>query len=300
MRNPLEPLTRLLPASLRMLGTSQRGDSEQAQRLASILMVEVGELTSIRTGARYHYRPFTIAKPDGRQRRLLAPSPALKRLQRRLLEHYLALLPVHASATAFRPGLSIVDNARAHARQQLIATVDLRDFFESTRAGRVRAFFRRHGWHGEELHTLLRLCVYRNGLPQGAPTSPCLSNLVNRPLDERLWGLALRARAIYTRYGDDLTFSWNTDNMPSGFQRTVEEAVRSAGYEIQPCKGWQVRSIRERPRVTGLVLTGNGRVSLPWTLRWRIWGLRWRWWWSADDATRARLRGYQGYVRMVK
>src|SRR4051794_34519368 len=181
---PFEPLTRLLPAGSPPLVARPWPPSEQAQRLAGILGVDAGELASIHLGARFHYRPFTITKPDGRERRLLAPSPALKMLQRRLLDRYLARLPVHACATAFRPGSSIVRNARAHARQTLIATADLRDFFESTGAARVRAFFVKQGWRGEELQVLMRLCVYRNGLPQGAPTSPCLSNLVNLPLDE--------------------------------------------------------------------------------------------------------------------
>ena len=98
-----DPLTRLLPGPWRLLWTP-RAPSEQAQRLAGILGVDAGELASVRMGARYHYRPFTVAKPDGRQRRLLAPSPALKRLQRRLLDHYLAQVPVHTCATAFRAG----------------------------------------------------------------------------------------------------------------------------------------------------------------------------------------------------
>jgi hypothetical protein len=251
-------------------------------------------------GPRFHYRPFSIAKPDGRERRLLAPSPALKTLQRRLLDHYLAQIPVHACAMAFRPGSSIVHNARAHARQRLIATVDVRDFFESTCAARVRAFFVRQGWSGEELQTLLRLCVYRNGLPQGAPTSPCLSNLVNVPLDERLGRLAQQTGAVYTRYGDDLTFSWNCDGMPSGFPCAVEDALHAAGYEIQRRKGWQVARIRDRPCVTGLVLTADGRVSIPWGVRWRIWRLHWQSWWSADPDVLARLHGLKGYVRMVK
>ena len=89
-------------------------------------------------------------------------------------------------------------NARPHARSRLIATVDLRDFFESTRAARVRRCFVEQGWRDESLQALMRLCVFRDGLPQGAPTSPCLSNLVNVRLDERLHGLARRARAIYT------------------------------------------------------------------------------------------------------
>jgi hypothetical protein len=296
--NTFEPLRRLLPASLRALCTA-RAPSEASQRLAGILHVDVGELASIRMGHRFHYRSFSIAKPDGRERGLLAPSSALKMLQRRLLDHYLSQIPVHACATAFRSGFSTVHNARAHARQQLIATVDVRDFFGSTRAARVRAFFVKQGWHDKELQTLMRLCVYQNGLPQGAPTSPCLSNLVNFPLDERLWHLAQRTGAIYTRYCDDLTFSWSRDHIPSGFQHAVEDRLDAAGYEIQPCKGWHVSRIGEWPRVTGLVLTGAGRVRIPWPLRWRTWCLRCKSCWSADANLLAKLQGYSGYVRMV-
>ena len=296
---PFEPLTRLLPASVRLLA-GQRAPSEQARRLAEILAVDVGELGAIRMGPRYHYRPFTIAKPDGRERRLLAPSPALKTLQRRLLDHFLVQLPVHACATAFRTGSSNVHNARKHARQQLIATVDVRDFFDATRAARVRTIFVKQGWRGEELRTLMRLCVYRNGLPQGAPTSPCLSNLANLPLDERLARLAQRSGAIYTRYADDLTFSWDRDGMPGDFRSAVEDALQTAGYEVQPCKGWRVSPISDRPCVTGLVLTGGGRVRIPWAMRWRMWRLRWQAWWSADESARARLHGYEGYVRLCE
>ncbi len=294
--NPLQPITRLVPASLRSLLAPH---SEQMQRLAGLLGLDVGELAALRMGPRYHYRPFAIAKTDGRQRRILAPSPALKVLQRRLLDAYLGRLPVHACATAFRPGLSIVDNARRHAHQTLIATVDLRDFFELTRAARVRSFFVRQGWRDDALAMLLRLCVFRDALPQGAPTSPCLSNLVNVPLDDRLAKLAQRSHAIYTRYGDDLTFSWTTDRMPGGFQHAVEDCLHAAGYEVQPRKGWQVSHVRARPRVTGLVLTGDGKVHVPWTWRWRLWCLRWRWWWAPDALVQAQLAGYKGLLRMV-
>jgi hypothetical protein len=297
--NAFEPLTRLLPASLRSL-VSPRGRSKGAQRLARLLNVADSEIELIRLGPRHHYRPFTIAKRDGRERRILAPSPALKQLQRRLLHQYLGQLPVHFCATAFRVGLSIVQNASRHARQRLIASVDLRDFFESTRAGRVRAFFVKQGWRGDELQALMRLCVYRNALPQGAPTSPCLSNLVNVALDERLWQLAQRTGAIYTRYGDDLTFSWSTESVPGGFTQAVEDGLHAAGYEIQPCKGWRIIPVSERPRVTGLEIHGDGRVRVPASLRWRIWCLRWQAWWSRDEITLAKLQGYKGFVRMVK
>jgi hypothetical protein len=190
--NPLDPLIRLVPAGLRPRLTPSRVPSEQARRLAAILGIVADELDAIRLGPRFHYRPFAITKPDGRERHLLAPSPALKRLQRALLVNYLAGLPAHPCATAFYPGASTVLNARAHARSGLIATVDLRDFFDSTVAARVRRCFVEHGWRDESLQVLMRLCVFRGGLPQGAPTSPCLSNLANVRLDERLQLLALR------------------------------------------------------------------------------------------------------------
>jgi hypothetical protein len=295
----LDPLARLLPAGWRPTLAARGEDTEQARRLADILGVAAGELPSLRLGPRLHYRPFTVAKPDGRERRLLAPSPALKRLQRRLLDGYLAGLPSHPCATAFAPGSSVVRNARPHARSALVATVDLRDFFESTRAARVRSFFAGQGWRGEALGVLMRLCVHRDGLPQGAPTSPCLSNLVNAGLDERLLRLCRRSGAAYTRYGDDLTFSWASGRMPGDFRPAVEDLLARAGYEVQPRKGWRVAPIAARPRVTGLVLCGGGRLGVPWPLRWRMWCLRWRSWWTADEGTRARLRGYEGYVRML-
>jgi hypothetical protein len=273
--------------------------SESARRLAEILDVNPGELPALRLGNRLHYRRFRAAKPDGRERRLLAPSPALKRLQRRLLDHYLAQFSTHPCATAFSPGSSIVHNARRHSQSLWIATVDLRDFFESTRAARVRSFFARQGWRDEELRTLMRLCLYHNGLPQGAPTSPCLSNLVNVPLDERLHQLCQRSHAIYTRYGDDLTFSWPSGRMPGGFRQAVENHLTWAGYAIQPFKGWRVSPIAARPIITGIVLTGGGRLGIPWPIRRRLWLSRWQSWWG-DEQARARRRGYEGYSRMVK
>ena len=96
-------------------------------------------------------------------------------------------------------------------KDALIATVDLRDFFESTRAARVRRCFVEHGWRDESLQALMRLCVFRDGLPQGAPTSPRLSNLVNYRLDRRIAAMAKKLGALYTRYADDITLSFRKD-----------------------------------------------------------------------------------------
>jgi hypothetical protein len=292
-------LGRLIPPAFRSILTGNGPVDELLGRLAEILGVGEDELGEIRLGSRYHYRPFTIPKPDGRERRVLAPSPPLKRLQRKLLDEYLGRLPIHPSATAFHAGASTVKHALPHAWSTRIATVDLRDFFESTAAGRVRRFFLSEGWRGESLAVLMRLCTYRDGLPQGAPTSPCLSNLVNRRLDERLSSLARRSGGSYTRYGDDLAFSWVDRPMPGGFPRSVESVLERAGYAVQTLKGWRVSDVGERPEVTGLILAGDGRLHVPWRYRLRTAWLRWRVLWTRDPLERARWEGREGYRRMV-
>lgn len=275
-------------------GVSQPSPDEY--QLSYILGVAASELPSLRLGRRYHYRPFTVAKRDGRERRILAPSPALKEIQQRLLRNYLQGLPAHPAATAFMPGSSVVANARRHAGQSLIATVDLEDFFESTPYHRVRRFFTQQGWDGRALSTLARLCTYRGSLPQGAPTSPALSNLVNVELDAALSALARRAGAVYTRYGDDMTFSWRSGEIPAYFEPAVQREVMATGYRIQPRKAWRVYRASQEPEITGLVLGRDGSVIPPKRVRQELRKLRWLAWWTRDRETLARLRGYEAYL----
>ncbi len=288
-----------------MMWNVDQGVTQGECRLAKILDVPTQELDAVRISRRYHYRPFAVPKKNGGQRHILAPSPALKALQQRLLHHYLQRLPIHPAATAFHPGASIVHNARHHAGHAIVATVDLADFFSSTTARRVRAFFLAHGWHGKALRVLMRLCTYRNSLPQGAPTSPCLSNLVNVELDGALDELARRAQATYTRYGDDLTFSWPTADLPSWFQPAVERKLLAVGYRIQPQKGWHITSLAAEPEITGVVLRSNGCIAPPRRMRAQIGPLRRRLGWlrilGGDvTATQMRLHGYQGFLHMFK
>ena len=292
-----------LPRLMRILfapPTDTRAHSPGAIKLAHVLKIPVSELPNVKMGRVYHYRPFSISKKDGRERQILAPSPALKELQQRLLRRHLVFLPVHPSATAFMPGASIVRNAQRHAGQAVVATVDLADFFTSTTASRVRDFFVRQGWRGQALATLMRLCVYRNGLPQGAPTSPALSNLVNADLDAALDDLAQRSGATYTRYGDDLCFSWPTAHMPATFRDAVQRELLAAGYQVQPRKSWRIHRAAERPEITGLVLRRNGRIEPSKRVRVQMRKLRWlSWWRRPDPARQTRLRGYDGFLNML-
>jgi hypothetical protein len=179
-----------------------------------------------------------------------------------------------------------------------VLTVDLEDFFPSTATCRLRSWFREQDWGDQSLAILMRLCVYRGGLPQGAPTSPALSNLVNLPLDAELSELAARNGGRYSRYCDDLAFSWSSESEPPMFRPQVEECLRRFGYAIQARKGWRLQHADERPELTGLVLDGRRLRLSERILR------RWRRAKSArppsDPTTSACLAGYAGIQKMIK
>jgi hypothetical protein len=162
----------------------------------------------------------------------------------------------------------------------------------------VRAWFREQDWSDESLAMLMRLCVYRGGLPQGAPTSPALSNLVNLPLDAELSEWTARSGGRYSRYCDDLAFSWGVDMEPPMFRSQVEECLRRFGYSIQARKGWRLQHAEERPEMIGLVLDGRRlRLSQRILERWRK--VKSAGYFS-DLKTQARLAGYRGIQKMIK
>ena len=154
------------------------------------------------------YRSVRVPKRSGGERTLRVPDPATKAIQRHLLHGVLDRVPIHPAAHGFESGRSIVTNALPHAGKAVVIRMDLVDFFDSTSARRVRRLFRVLGWDAESAALLTRLTTDGGTLPQGAPTSPRLANLVNVRLDARLSALAISLGGTYTRYADDLTFSF--------------------------------------------------------------------------------------------
>src|SRR5262249_33968570 len=152
---------------------------------------------------------------------LLIPEARLKALQRTILHRLLRRLRAHPAAMGFERGQSIVHNAALHVGRKVVIKLDLVDFFPSTRAGRIERYFRRVGWNGEAAALLTRLCTHEGGLPQGAPTSPRLSNLVNWLLDSRIDRFVRRRKGSYTRYADDITISF-----PKDYPRRVRGAIQ--------------------------------------------------------------------------
>jgi len=239
-----------------------RGVADLAQRL------EVTPEALARVEPRY--REFAIPKRRGGTRRIAAPEPELKALQRRVLRRVLAGLRTHPAALGFERGRSIVDHARHHLRPVVLVRLDLRDFFPATGARRVEAYFRAIGWNREAAAMLTRLCTHAKGLPQGAPTSPRLSNLVNIRMDARLAGLARKHHAVYSRYADDLAFSFDRDDRARtrAVIRAAKRIVADFGYALHTKRKLHIRRRYEQQRVTGLVV--NEKIALPRAVRRRL------------------------------
>lgn len=206
-----------------------------------------------------HYRTVRIPKEDGTSRVLTVPDPLLKHIQRRIADVLLSQMPVSPYATAYRPGGGALVNAAPHAGQPRILKLDIRHFFDSILYSTVkdRAFPAEK--YAEPIRVLLTmLCYYRDSLPQGAPTSPAISNLVLREFDYAV-GTWCRSRGItYTRYCDDMTFSGCFE--PKSVLDFVEPALRKEGFFLHP--GKIVTAHRgQQQTVTGLVV--NDRPSVP-------------------------------------
>lgn len=227
-----------------------------------------------------HYRRFTIPKKAGGLRRISAPMPRLKRAQYWILDALLAHAPVHAAAHGFVPGRSIVTNAAAHVGRDVVVNLDLKDFFPSLDYRRIKGKFRGLGYAEPVATVLALLCtepdvdaVEIDGarlyaargprrLPQGAPTSPALTNLVCTRLDARLSGLAGSLGFTYTRYADDLTFSASGEaaGKVGALLKYVHAIVAGEGFTVHPDKTRVMRRGRHQ-EVTGL--TVNERVGVP-------------------------------------
>ncbi|MEM9030594.1 MAG: TIR domain-containing protein [Pseudomonadota bacterium] len=223
------------------------------------------------------YTEFEIPKRTGGMRSIHSPIGLLRELQSKLKDDFSALYRAHPHAHGFIPERSVVTNAREHVGKRWVLNIDLEDFFPSVNFGRVRGLFMKPPFDmGPPAATICaKIVTHRNGLPQGAPTSPVLSNLIASALDRRLLRLARQNRATYSRYADDITFSTNLPVFPpalatrtaiSGGIFKVEagdaliQAVTASGFSVNASKV-RIHGQSDRQNVTGLSV--NARVNVP-------------------------------------
>ncbi len=181
----------------------------------------------------YLYREFSIPKRKGGSRKICTPDKRLKAIQRKLLRVLEQVYRPKPSAYGFVSGRSNVMNAENHDRHTFVFNIDLKDFFDQIHFGRVKGMFQSKPYElGEEAAMVLaQIACYQGKLPQGAPTSPIVTNMVCAPLDTQLIKLAKRHKLVYTRYADDITFSTHLKKMPEEVA-CMENGKWSVGSEL--------------------------------------------------------------------
>jgi len=297
--------------------------------LAEAMLLGVGELRFLafgrRVGRTTHYRRFLMPKKRGGHRLISAPMPRLKQAQRWILEQVLDKVPLHEAAHGFRRERSILTNAAPHCGAPLVINLDLRDFFPNITWPRVFGLFRSLGYSPSVASIFTQLCteppveeVGMDGetwqvatgvrhLPQGAPTSPAITNLLCRRLDARMAGIARKHGFAYTRYADDLSFSSATGERDAARRLLwqVRRVIEEEGFQLHPDK-LRLMGKGRRREVTGLVVGDKPSVPREDVRAFRALLHRleskgpdacaWR---GESRHVLAKVRGFANYLRMV-
>lgn len=228
------------------------------QKLSYILYVK---------GTENLYKSFEIPKKSGGVRHIHAPEEELKQIQSKLTKVlYEYALKIEKNngkkwniAHAFVKGKGCFTNAKIHRNKRILVNVDLKDFFDSFHFGRVRGYFMKNRNYqlSEEVATVIaQIACYKGKLPQGAPTSPVITNLICGIFDIRILHLAKKYRLDYTRYADDLTFSTNDKKFQIYQEQFLEELtneISKAGFSINQNKT-RVQYRDSHQEVTGIVV----------------------------------------------
>ena len=180
------------------------------------------------------YTQFDIPKRRGGLRTISTPSTALKIIQRKLNEILLQVYKPKLSVHSFLLNRSILSNAKVHVSRRNILNTDLEDFFPSVNFGRVRGLFIGipYNLNPTVATVLAQICCFNNQVPQGAPTSPIITNMICAKMDSQLIQLAKLNRCDYTRYADDITFSTNLREIPSDLATLNDLGQLEIGTEL--------------------------------------------------------------------
>lgn len=219
------------------------------------------------------YKVFNVPKKSGGSRQISAPTSLIKLIQRNLKEVLETVYKPKPATHGFVPDRSIVTNARLHKKRRYVLNLDLNNYFPTIHFGRVRGMFMGNPYHlNDEVSTILaQICCHKGVLPQGAPTSPIISNMICARLDAKLQQLAKEHLCTYSRYADDITFSTNRSRFPSALAYLSEigqveignelsSVIEENGFQINP-KKTRLQAKQQRQEVTGLTVNKYPNVE---------------------------------------
>jgi len=244
-------------------------DIETRNELSDFLRIPRNKLTHILYIKHVEnlYVSFVIPKKSGGERQINAPTDELKGIQQKLAaalwEHQKDIWKEHNICPnishAFEKNKSILTNAKIHRNKRFVLNVDLENFFDSFHFGRVRGFFEKNKNFNlpiEVATVIAQLTCYKGCLPQGAPSSPIITNLICQALDIRLLNMAKKYKLDYSRYADDLTFSTNDKHFLANYKKFIQELadrIEHSGFKINDSKT-VLRYRDSRQEVTGLIV----------------------------------------------
>lgn len=227
--------------------------------LARILGVELVFLEEIARDTLKHYRPF-IKKRQGKKPRVIDnPSKDLKTIQRKILERLLSRGDIGEHLHGSLKGRSARTNAEKHLGKPNVVRIDISDFFPSVDDRKIYEIWLGLGFAAPPARLLTALTTFKNYLPQGAPTSSMLANLVLKHADQDLLAAAQAAGCTYTRYVDDLVFSGDS---PQGLVQVAVSALQRSGFRVSR-KKLQIMPSRLLQEVTGLGVNAGAGPSVP-------------------------------------
>jgi RNA-directed DNA polymerase len=214
-----------------------------------------------------YYKIYHIPKKSGGYREICEPYPTLKLVQEWILNNILNVVAekyVSPVAKAYMPKRTIIDNVRFHRKKDIVLKIDLVDFFGSVNFYQVLNVFKSFGYNKPVSILLANLCTYEGKLPQGAPTSPMLSNFIFKEADDEIFWYCRANKIMYTRYADDLTFSGLFD-IKSLFG-ILYRTLNRYGFSINTAKT-QVLSRHISQRVTNIVVNNKIQCSREYRMR---------------------------------
>jgi retron-type reverse transcriptase len=241
--------------------------------LSQKLMMSTIELRLFINTAPYRYKVYPILKRSGKGVRIIAqPTDVLKMMQRMIADEFLSDLPVHECATAYREGLSIKDNAEAHAKNQYLLKMDFSDFFPSMGPADLVKHIAKHKGSitAEDAYTVKKLFFWArkkdptHRLSIGAPSSPLISNTLMYEFDCILQEHCDKLSITYTRYADDITLTTNSKGVLLSIPKLISEICEKIAYPTLKINEQKTvfSSKKNNRHVTGLVISNDDKVSL--------------------------------------
>lgn len=207
---------------------------------------------------KYFYREFKIPKKNGEYRVINEPLPNLKEIQKWILENILYKIEISIYAKAYRKGYSLKDNVKFHRNQKKVLSLDIESFFDNLKYYKILNVFSNIGYANDVSIMLANLCSLNSCLPQGAPTSACLSNIIMKEFDDTISSFCKERHIRYTRYADDMTFSGDFNEIE--VIEIVRKKLKEMNLNLNKNK-IRVRIQGQQQLVTGLVV--NKTIQLP-------------------------------------